>query len=176
MMRVASPLSQRVERFIRRHSLIDPGRRGRPCLVSGGADSTCLWHVLASSATASPRSTSTTASAAPSRLRTPRFCREQLGAEVVEGRGGRTEDELRRLRYSFAPDRLRATGHTASDQVETVLFRLVSERPARRDQAAPRGRRRPAAARRLARGDEAYCEAEGLLYRDDSTNPTRSGG
>src|SRR2546430_9911212 len=55
-----------------------------------------------------------------------RFCRETLGAEVVDGRGGETEDELRQIRYSFAIDRLRATGHTATDQVETVLYRVVS--------------------------------------------------
>ena len=36
------------------------------------------------------------------------------------------EAELRDVRYSFRPDALRATGHTLSDQVETVLFRLVS--------------------------------------------------
>ena len=56
------------------------------------------------------------------------FCREAFGAEVVDGRGGDapTEDELRQIRYSFAADRLRATGHTATDQVETVLYRLVS--------------------------------------------------
>src|SRR5256886_17237802 len=55
-----------------------------------------------------------------------RFCRETLGAEVVDGRGGETEDELRQIRYSFAIDRLRATGHTATDQVAAVLYRVVS--------------------------------------------------
>src|SRR4029450_8506769 len=55
-----------------------------------------------------------------------RFCREVLGAEVVVGRGGSPEADLRTIRYSFATDRMRATGHTASDQVETVLYRLVS--------------------------------------------------
>ena len=37
-----------------------------------------------------------------------------------------SEAELRELRYSFGAGRLRATGHTASDQVETILYRLVS--------------------------------------------------
>ena len=38
-------LHQRVESFIRGHGLIAPGGEVT-CLVSGGADSTCLWHVL----------------------------------------------------------------------------------------------------------------------------------
>src|SRR2546430_6081763 len=50
-----------------------------------------------------------------------RFCRDVLGAEVVDGRGGETEDELRQIRYSFATDRLRATGHTATDRKSTRL-------------------------------------------------------
>ncbi|MGZ4388603.1 MAG: hypothetical protein ACXVZL_04405, partial [Gaiellaceae bacterium] len=40
-----SELRSRVESFIRRHELIPPGG-DVACLVSGGADSTCLWHVL----------------------------------------------------------------------------------------------------------------------------------
>ena len=35
----------RVESFIREHGLVEPGGEVA-CLVSGGADSTCLWHVL----------------------------------------------------------------------------------------------------------------------------------
>src|SRR5262249_53813988 len=105
-----------------------------------------------------------------------RFCREVLGAEVVDGRGGVTEDELRRIRYSFAVDRLRATGHTASDQVETVLYRLVSSgtakgiKPKRED-----GVVRPLLT--LWREEtEAYCRAEGLDFCVDSSNAeTRRG-
>ncbi len=56
-----------------------------------------------------------------------RFCVEVLGAEVVVAPPAATEAELRDLRYSSRAGRgLRATGHTASDQVETVLYRLVS--------------------------------------------------
>ena len=36
---------ERIEAHIRRHSLIAPGGE-ITCLVSGGADSTCLWHAL----------------------------------------------------------------------------------------------------------------------------------
>jgi tRNA(Ile)-lysidine synthase len=99
-----------------------------------------------------------------------RFCAEQLGAEVVDGRGGTTEEELRDIRYSFATDRLRATGHTASDQVETLLYRLVASgstkgiKPRRDD-----GVVRPLLG--LWREEtEAYCRAEGLPFRTDSSN------
>ena len=36
---------QRIEAHIRAGSLIEPGGEVT-CLVSGGADSTCLWHAL----------------------------------------------------------------------------------------------------------------------------------
>jgi tRNA(Ile)-lysidine synthase len=98
-----------------------------------------------------------------------------LGAEVVEATG-RTEAELREARYSFLTDRLRATGHTASDQVETILYRLASSgttsgiRVLRED-----GVVRPLLS--VWRDEtEAYCGAEGLAYRTDSSNPdTRRG-
>ena len=138
-----------VEADIRRHELIPPGGEVT-CLVSGGADSTCLWHVLRELGYAVSalhvdhglRGRESDEDAA--------FCREALGAEVVDGRGGRTEDELREIRYSFATDRLRATGHTASDQVETVLYRIVASGAPGRIDRTPGRRRRPAPARPLA--------------------------
>src|SRR5512144_87153 len=103
----------RIEAFIRRHDLIAPGGEVT-CLVSGGADSTCLWHALselgyrvsALHVAHGLRGEESDADA--------RFCVEELGAELVDGRGGTSEEDLRRSRYSFATDRLRATGHTAS--------------------------------------------------------------
>jgi tRNA(Ile)-lysidine synthetase-like protein len=99
-----------------------------------------------------------------------RFCRDVLGAEVVEAPPATTEAELRDIRYSFATDRLRATGHTASDNVETLLYRLVSSgrpggiKPIRED-----GVVRPLLS---LWGEEtsAYCVEVGLPYRTDSTN------
>ncbi len=99
-----------------------------------------------------------------------RFCADQLGAEIVDGTGGKTEAELREIRYSFATDRLRATGHTASDQVETVLYRLVASgttkgiKPMRED-----GVVRPLL--ELWREEtEEYCRAHGLAFRSDASN------
>src|SRR6266851_2852899 len=131
-------LRERIEEHIRRHALIEPGGEVC-CLVSGGADSTCMWH--------------------------------ELGAEVVELDGaGLTEAELREQRYSLARDRLRATGHTASDQVETILYRLASRgsatgiEPRRAD-----GVVHPLLAVWRAE-TEAYCAAEGLAFRVDASN------
>jgi tRNA(Ile)-lysidine synthase len=168
-------IRDRVERQIREHGLIEPGGE-ITALVSGGADSTCLWHVLrelgyrvqALHVNHGLRGEESEADA--------RFCAEALGAEVVDGRGGATEDELRRIRYSFAADRLRATGHTASDQVETVLYRLVSSGTA----GGIKPRREDGVVRPLLTvwrdETEAYCRAEGLEFRIDSSNPeTRRG-
>ena len=162
-------IRERIETHIRAHDLI-PARSDVVALVSGGADSICLWHVL--------RELGYRVSAlhVDHGLRggesdeDARFCREQPGAEVVDGRGGTSEDELRRIRYGFATDRLRATGHTADDQAETVLYRIVSG-------GAPGGikaRREDGVVRpllELTRAEtKAYCEREGLAYRVDSTN------
>ena len=164
-----------VEADIRRHELIAPGGEVT-CLVSGGADSTCLWHVLRELGYAVSalhvdhglRGRESDEDAA--------FCREALGAEVVDGRGGRTEDELREIRYSFATDRLRATGHTASDQVETVLYRIVaSGAPGRIDRKRADGVVRPLL-ERWRDDTEAYCLAEGLDFRRDTSNPDTKRG
>jgi tRNA(Ile)-lysidine synthase len=162
-------LRERVERFIRRHELIEPGGK-ITCLVSGGPDSTCLWHVLRA------LGYGVTALHVNHGLRgeeseeDARFCAERLGAVVVHGRGGRTEEKLRRIRYSFLSDTLRATGHTASDQVETVVYRLVSS-------GASRGikvKREDGVVRPLLEvwrdETDGYCRAEGLEFRVDTSN------
>src|SRR5215831_19103854 len=113
-------LQERVERQIGRHELIEPGGEVT-CLVSGGADSTCLWHVLRELGYRVSALHVNHGLRGAESDEDARYCREVLGAEVVEAPPGRSEGELRRIRYSFAADRLRATGHTASDQVETVL-------------------------------------------------------
>ncbi len=166
---------QAVEADIRRYDLIPAGGEVT-CLVSGGADSTCLWHVLralgyhvsALHVAHGLRGAESDEDAA--------FCREALGAEVVDGRGGTTEDELREIRYSFATDRLRATGHTASDQVETVLYRIVaSGAPGRIDRKRADGVVRPLLDH-WRDETEAYCRAEALDFRQDLSNPDTKRG
>jgi tRNA(Ile)-lysidine synthase len=116
----------RIEQFIRSESLIEPGGEVC-CLVSGGADSTCLWHGLQALGYRVSALHVNHQQRGEESDEDADFCRDVLGAEVVEaGEPGMSEAELRELRYSFATDRLRATGHTASDQVETILYRLVS--------------------------------------------------
>ena len=169
-------LAARVEAYVRRHGLIDPGD-AVTCLVSGGADSTCLWHVLrglgyrvrAVHVHHGLRGAEAEADAA--------HCANLFGAEVIRVDARRREAELRALRYEVTAGLgLRATGHTASDQVETVLYRIVSS-------GSTRGIR-------LRRGDgivrplltvwreetEAYCRLHGLAWRTDSTNAATKRG
>jgi tRNA(Ile)-lysidine synthase len=160
---------ERVDAFIRDNALVPPGG-DVTVLVSGGADSTCLWHVL------SELGYRVSALHVNHGLRgnesedDARFCRDVLGAEVVDGSGGATEDELRRIRYGFATDRLRATGHTLSDQVESIVYRLVTSGNTKGIKA----KREDGVVRPLLCiwGDEtrAYCESEGLRFREDTSN------
>jgi tRNA(Ile)-lysidine synthase len=164
-----------VEEQIRRHELIEAGGQVL-CLVSGGADSTAMWHALRELGYA------VSALHVSHQLRgdesdeDARFCVEVLGAEVVDAPPATTEAELRDVRYSFATDRLRATGHTASDQVETVLYRLVSS-------GTPGGikpRREDGVVRPLLtvwrQETDAYCRAVGIPFRVDSSNPETKRG
>jgi tRNA(Ile)-lysidine synthase len=169
-------LRARVEAHIRRHDLIEPGGEVA-CLVSGGADSTCLWHVLrelgyrvtAVHVHHGLRGADADADA--------RHCANLLGAEIVQAEPRRTEAELRELRYALTAGRgLRATGHTASDQIETVLYRIVSSGSTR----GIRVRRADGVVRPLLtvwrEETEEYCAANGLPWRVDTTNPSTKRG
>jgi tRNA(Ile)-lysidine synthase len=174
---VTTTLADRVGTTILEHGLIPPGGE-ITCLVSGGADSMCLWHVLARlgyrvSAVHVAHGLRGAESEADAR-----FCAEALGAEVIEAPGrGETEGALRDQRYQVTANRgLRATGHTASDQVETVLYRLVSSANAK----GIKVRREDGVVRPLLGvwRDETvrYCDEEGLAYRVDSSNPDTKRG
>ncbi len=165
-------LRARVRALIRRLDLIPAGAEV-VCLVSGGPDSTCLWHVLgglgyrvsALHVSHRLRGEESEADAA--------FCRDVLGAEIVvpSSSPGATEAELREIRYQATAGRgLRATGHTATDQVETLLYRLVSSGRV----GGIKARREDGVVRPLLHvwreETVAYCRAEGLPYREDSSN------
>ena len=166
---------ERVEEQIRRHDLIPAGGEVT-CLVSGGADSCALWHSLRELGYAVSALHVNHGLRGDESDEDARFCADVLGAEVVEAPPASTEAELRDLRYSFATDRLRATGHTASDQVETVVYRLVSSgKP-----GGIKAKREDGVVRPLLgvwRDEtEAYCEDVGLPFRTDSTNPKTKRG
>ena len=177
---MTGPLPERVEAFVRRHDLIEPGG-AVTCLVSGGPDSTCLWHVLRRLGYRVSAVHVAHGLRGEASQEDARFCREVLGAEVVTPSDtvsqGVSEAALREARYRLtAPFGLRATGHTASDQVETVLYRLVSSgttkaiKPRRED-----GVVRPLLAVWRAE-TEAYCREHGLGFRLDASNPDTKRG
>jgi tRNA(Ile)-lysidine synthetase-like protein len=160
---------RRVQRFIEQHALIPAGGEVT-CLVSGGPDSTCLWHVLRTLGYQLSALHVNHGLRGLESEQAARLCREQFAAEVVDGRGGETEDELRQIRYSFAAGRLRATGHTRDDDVETVLYRIVSSgKPGRIKARREDGVVRPLLP--LWRSEtEAYCRSERLPFRVDASN------
>jgi tRNA(Ile)-lysidine synthetase-like protein len=166
---------ERIEAHVRRHELIPPGG-DVVCLVSGGADSTCLWHALgalgyrvsAVHVNHGLRGDESDEDAA--------FCANVLHADVIDASNrllqGNKEAALRDLRYSLTEGRgLRATGHTASDQVETILYRVAASGSTRGIKA----RREDGVVRPLLtvwrEETEAYCRANALEFRTDSTNP-----
>jgi tRNA(Ile)-lysidine synthase len=173
---VSEALTARIEAFIRAHELIEPGG-AVTCLVSGGADSTCLWHALrkldydvsAVHVHHGVRGADADADA--------EHCATRLGARIVEVEPAATEAGMRDLRYAATTDAgLRATGHTASDQAETVLYRLVSSGSTR----GIKVRREDGVVRPLLdvsrEETTAYCAANGLPVRIDGSNPDTARG
>ena len=168
-----SDVADRVAATVGRHELLPPGG-SVTCLVSGGPDSTCLWHVLrelgydvdAVHVDHGLRGAESDADA--------EFCSDVLRATVVprvaESRGA-SEGALRTIRYeATAGFGLRATGHTASDQVETVVFRLVSSGNAK----GIKSKREDGVVRPLLdvwhEDTVRHCDEHGLEYRIDSSN------
>jgi tRNA(Ile)-lysidine synthase len=112
-----------------------------------------------------------------------RLC-EQLGVALKVVRPEREEGDgnvqawARKQRYAAAArlaeerDAVIAAGHTADDQVETILYRLASS-PSRRALLGMRPREdrlvRPLLG--ITRAETtAYCEERGLAWRDDASN------
>jgi tRNA(Ile)-lysidine synthase len=148
-------------------------------LLSGGRDSVCLLDLLVR------RGESVTALHVNYRLRPSAdgdeaFCRElcaRLGVPLVVHRAGppvgNVQAWAREVRYRegarLGP--VVATGHTATDQIETVLYRLASS-PGRRALLGIRDR--PGVIRPLLgwtrEETAAYCREHGLPWREDPTN------
>ncbi len=176
---------------VREEGLLAPGT-AVVAMLSGGRDSVCLLDIV----TRLLGVEAVTALHVNYGLRgdsdeDEQFCVElcqRLGVELEvehprrpEG-SGNLQAWARDARYAAAAklalggDDLIATGHTADDQVETILYRLASS-PSRR---ALLGMRRNSG--RLVRPllnftraeTTAYCEERGLQWRDDPTNDADS--
>jgi tRNA(Ile)-lysidine synthase len=171
---MASALEDRVEAAIRRHELIPTGG-AVTCLVSGGADSSCLWHVLGALGYRVSALHVNHGLRGEESDEDARFCAALMRAEILTPSGtlslGSTEAQLREVRYSLSEGcGLRATGHTASDQVETILYRLVSSGTTK----GIKVRREDGVVRPLLsvwrEETEAYCREHRLDFRVDSSN------
>jgi tRNA(Ile)-lysidine synthase len=157
-------------------------------MLSGGADSVCLLHLAREVlGRESVVALHVNHGLRPAADGDERFCAElcrRLGVPLViervsvPGRGN-TEALAREARYRAAEaarletgsDRI-ATGHTATDQVETILYRLVSS-PGRRallGMSPRRGRLVRPLLGISADRVRAYCAEAGLPWVEDETN------
>ncbi len=183
---VPSSAEARVADHCRRHGLLPPGA---PVLamVSGGADSTCLMHLLTRvhdgpvgvlsvdhglRAGSAGEADAALEAAAALGLRTHRV---DLAMEPGPGAPERARalrlDAAARVAAAGGYTRI-ATGHTASDQAETGLFRMA--RGAGRTGAPGMAPRRGDLVRPLlpldASETRAWCAAHGLPVAVDPTN------
>lgn len=156
--------------------MIEPGK---PLLVllSGGADSVCLLH-MAQAKGADVSVLHVNYGLRPTADEDEQFCRDLfplLTVERVRLAPGNVQARAREARYALAEKHAvgdYATGHTMSDQAETVLMRLCAS-PGRKGLLgmAPRRGRLVRPLLGMTRADtEAYCRAHGLAWRVDPTN------
>jgi tRNA(Ile)-lysidine synthase len=174
-----------LEAHVRADGLLRPGR-AVVVLLSGGPDSVCLLDLAVRVAGAPALSAlhvnyGLRDSAADDEALCRAVC-ERLGVPLSVHRPGRPEGNLqawaRDRRYAAAaglalePDADVAAGHTASDQVETVLYRLAAS-PGRRALLGMRERDgrlvRPLLGVWRAE-TEAWCAEAGLPWREDPSN------
>jgi tRNA(Ile)-lysidine synthase len=192
-------VEQEVREAVRRSGLVVGGdASARPVLVmlSGGRDSTCLLDVAV--ALCAPGAVSALhvnyglrEQASADERHCVALC-QRLGVELevvragpppgapgaAGGGTGNLQAWARELRYLEAErlaqrrDALIATGHTSSDQVETILYRLAAS-PGRRAQlgmVAAEGRLVRPLLEVSREQTAAYCEARGFQWRDDESN------
>ena len=147
-------LLDRVEASIRAHDLIPPGGEVT-CLVSGGADSTCLWHALGElgyrvSAVHVHHGLRGAEADADARHAASCSAPRSIAAPAARDRGGAARHSATRADRGPRPPRDRPHGlRPGRDRP----LRPRRERLHPADQGAARGRRRAAAAHGLARGD-----------------------
>jgi tRNA(Ile)-lysidine synthase len=159
-------------------------------LISGGRDSTCLLDVAlavrgAEALSALHVNYGLRAESGEDERHCARLC-ERLGVELEviraerapEPAAGNLQAWARELRYAAAAeaaerrDGLFATGHTASDQVETILYRLAAS-PGRRallGMVAADGRLIRPLLPFTREQTAAYCRERGLAWREDASN------
>jgi tRNA(Ile)-lysidine synthase len=164
--------------------------RGRPVVVllSGGRDSTCLLDVcvqLGAAATALHVNYGLRPEADAEEEHCRGLCRRlevELDVEHPGTPAGNTQAWARDVRYAagarLAEERAAdlAAAHTATDQVETVLYRLASS-PGRRALLgmAPRSGRLVRPLLDVTRAETAaWCRARGLTWVDDPSNADES--
>lgn len=164
-------------------------------LLSGGRDSTCLLDICVALAGAGAiRALHVDyglrgAASDGDREHCVALC-ERLGVALEVRRAGapsgNTQGWARKLRYAAGAEAVAAlgpgarlvAGHTISDQVETILYRLAVS-PGRRAlhgmEAETERLIRPLLAVEATRADTAaWCEARGLGWREDASNLDRT--
>jgi tRNA(Ile)-lysidine synthase len=168
----------------------DPPTHPVVAMLSGGRDSVCLLDVVvALRGEESVRALHVNyglrgAESDADERHCAALC-EQLGVELEIVRASRGQGETgnlqawaRDVRYATAielaerEDALVAAGHTASDQVETILYRLAAS-PGRRallGMKAEEGRLVRPLLGVTREQTRAYCEARGLSWREDESN------
>jgi tRNA(Ile)-lysidine synthase len=197
-------LVKRVLRFIKEHNLVEPDK---PLVVgvSGGPDSVCLLHILAAHKRAlktalhvahlnhSLRGTESDSDAdyvksLASKLGIPAIIEKRDVAAYRKRHRLSLEEAAREVRYAFFTETAEslstdtvAAGHTADDQIETILMHLLrgtglaglrGMQPLgswRTDDGTPLRLIRPLLESRREETEE-YCAAQGLYPRIDSSN------
>ncbi len=174
---------------VRNEGLLSEGRMVL-VMYSGGRDSTCLLDLaLRVTGAAAVRALHVNYGLRDEADADERHCRhacERLGVELTVERPGRPgsgnlQAWAREARYRAAaalagPQADVATGHTATDQVETILYRLASS-PSRRALLGMNPRDgavvRPLLS--FTRAETAqYCRERGLEWREDATNDSHA--
>jgi tRNA(Ile)-lysidine synthase len=189
-------IGEQIREQVRAGGLL-PGDVPVVAMLSGGRDSVCLLDLAVALCSAEKvRALHVNYGLRAEADKDERHCRElcaRLGValEVVSARQpeagpGNLQAWARELRYEAAmrlaracdasaedeAQTLVASGHTASDQVETILYRLAAS-PGRRALLGmvPREGRLVRPLLELTREQTAaYCEARGLRWREDSSN------